>query len=321
MKTFLDHRIGLVIAAVLLNSAARAQQAAPGSDTTPATTAAPAPAEAPAAAPNPAVPASATPEATPPEATPAVAAPPAEPPATSLLPKVRRSPPPPPPPARPSVTTGARDLDEDTSRLPAPEVPALDAWLGAQGNIVSSAGYDLFSSDDMLAAFTAGAGVRLLDFGATSLAAVATVNIGGAEDTVRGQAAELSVLSLSLGPELRFPLASRVYLYGRVSPVAVRTNAELADTSSATTLEQSGWQWGADAALGAAMRIGEARPSAHASPVCFYVRLEGGYAALAATDLELTPRGSDAPIRAEPLALGELSLSGVSFRTAIGLGY
>lgn len=206
-------------------------------------------------------------------------------------------------------------------RSPAPDTPRLDAWLGVHGLIVSSPGFDAFSEDDALTSFGAGVGVELGAVGGGRLAAVAGISLGGDEEGYRSQDAELSVVRLTLGPELRFPFGGRFFAYGRLSPELLHFTAELADDSSATSLEQGQWLFGVDTALGVAVRLADVRPQGMTAPLSIFARLEAGYVWSPETELSLSPRGSNGPIRSEPLALGDLSLSGVSFRGALGVGY
>lgn len=187
--------------------------------------------------------------------------------------------------------------------------------------LVSSPAFDAFSEDDGLTSFGAGAGVSLADLGSARLAAVATLSLGGAEASYRGQDAELSVVRLALGPELRLPFGQRFFAYGRLSPQLVHTAARLSDSSSTTTLEQNKWLLGIDTALGLSLRVAELQPQSLKGPLCIFARVEAGYGWTPETELQLSPSGSDGPIRSEPLALGDLSLSGVSFRGALGIGY
>ena len=212
-------------------------------------------------------------------------------------------------------------MEDPSPKRAAPDTPFLDGWLGVHGLIVSSPGFDAFSDDDSLTSFAAGIGAELGAVGGGRLAAVAGISLGGDEAGYRGQNAELSVVRITLGPELRFPFGGRFFGYGRLSPELVHFTAELADDSSTTTLEQNEWLFGVDTALGLAMRIADLRPQGMTAPLSIFARLEAGYTWSPETELSLSPQGSDGPIRSEPLAVGDLSLSGVSFRGALGVGY
>lgn len=231
--------------------------------------------------------------------------------------------------AAPEATTAAASstpptpsapIDEPRPSVPAPPTPLLDAWLGVHGLVVPSPAYDAFSENDALTSFTAGAGLSLVRSGSTHVAAVASISTGGAEASYRQAPTELSILRLTLGPELRFPFAGRFYAYGRLSPQLVQTSASLGDASAQADLEEEEWLFGVDGALGVSGRIAEIPADGLSSPLCFFARAEAGYTWTPASELELAP-GSGAPIRSEPVSLGDLSLSGISFRGALGVGY
>jgi len=188
------------------------------------------------------------------------------------------------------------------------------------GLVVPSPAYDAFSENDALTSFTLGAGVSLVRSGSTHIAVVASLSTAGQESAYRQTPTELSVLRITLGPELRFPFAGRFYAYGRVSPQLVQSSASLADASSRADLEEEEWLIGVDSALGVSARLGEISPDGLASPVCFFARAEAGYTWTPSSELELAA-GEGAPIRSEPVSLGDLSLSGISFRGAVGVGY
>ncbi len=271
-------------------------------------TAAPAPV-APAAAPTPA-PATAQPPAE--TAAPSTTAPAARAPLASNTPEGTA--------ALTASTAAPTPLDTPRPSVPAPPTPLVDVWLGVHGLVVPSPAYDAFSEDDALTSFTAGAGLSLLRSGSTHIAAVASISTAGTEASYRQAATDLSVLRLSLGPELRFPFAGRLYAYGRVSPQLVQSSARLEDASALAALEEEEWLFGVDTALGLSGRIAEVSTNGVSSPVCFFVRAEAGYTWTPASELELTA-GSGAPIRSEPVSLGDLSLAGLSFRGAVGVGY
>lgn len=340
----------LLAVAVLSSAPASAQAPAPVVDPAPS-----APSPAPQKPPAPPSEASPTPPAA---AAPAAPAPAADAPATASQPAPRPTTPAPvaPAPAAPEPTPPAGErapsaraaqstedppsgaplgedplvdnplvdnplVEDPRPRRPAPATPLLDVWLGVHGLAVSNPGFDVFSDDDALTSFGAGVGAEVGAVGGGRLAAVASISLGGDEEGYRGQDAELSVVRLTLGPELRFPFGERFFAYGRLSPQLVHFTAELADASSTTTVEQAKWLFGVDTALGLAMRLAEVRPQGMDAPLSIFVRLEAGYAWSPETELRLSPQGSDGPIRSQPLALGDLSLSGVSFRGALGIGY
>jgi hypothetical protein len=119
---------------------------------------------------------------------------------------------------------------------------------------------------------------------------------------------------------VRVPFFDRLYVLGRLAPEAVRLSTELHETG-ADTLSDRSWSFGLDAALGAAVRIADISTGPDAPSFGLFVRVEAGYSWTASKDLHLEASSSSAPLRAAPLALGELALRGVTVNGAIGLGY
>jgi len=203
----------------------------------------------------------------------------------------------------------------------APVTPALELWLGFHDQLVGSKGLDAFSEDDQVPTFHVGAGVGLSDFDTGQLALVGGADLGGSDASLRGQTTELGVMRFGLGPELRFRLLERGYVFGRLSPQALRVSSELVDSSSGVRLGQEQWAFALDAAIGASLRVAALQPSTSAHPLGVFVRLEAGYLWSPTLDLKLSPVSGDAPVRTTPLELGELALRGVTFGAGIGVGY
>jgi hypothetical protein len=169
-------------------------------------------------------------------------------------------------------------------------------------------------------AFELSAGVGVYDFSSGQLAIAANADFGGSSASLRGQPTDLGVMRFGAGPELRFPLLDRLYVFGRLAPQALQVSTELNDTSGAMKFADEQWTFALDAALGASFRFAAADPGGLPHPIAFFVRAEAGYLWSPAIDLKLPPTG-DAPVRTAPLDLNELALSGLSFGAAIGVGY
>ncbi|MEY2932874.1 MAG: hypothetical protein RL033_3623 [Pseudomonadota bacterium] len=217
-------------------------------------------------------------------------------------------------PALPDIPLGASN--------DAALTPLLDLQLGFRDQLISNDGFDTFSTNDQLPAFHVAAGVSLLELvGGGAVAGVASLELGGTSASLRGLPTELSMTRIGLGPELRWPLAERLYLSGRLSPQAVHVSSEL-DQSQANNISfsQAQWAFGIDASIGAAVRIAQLQPRGLARPLGVFLRLEAGYVWTPSMDLELAA-GSNGPVRSAPLQLGELSLSGLSLGGSVGIGY
>jgi hypothetical protein len=220
----------------------------------------------------------------------------------------------------PAVTqTAAVDLDDGPPVLAAP-LPAVSAWLGFGSVWIPSDGLDPFAADDALLMFSAGAALSLAQAGALDVAAVAGWDITSSDESYRGEATSLGLMRFALGPELRGSIIDRLFWHGRVAPTLSRLSLELDESSSNATLGQSRWLWGAEAALGLDFRFADARVSA-ARAVGVFARIEAGYAWSMSSKLELEVSGDGAPVRTEPLVLGELALAGPTFKASLGAGF
>jgi hypothetical protein len=210
------------------------------------------------------------------------------------------------------------DLHEPV-RVPARPIPRLAAWLGVGNLWIPSDGLDPFTEDDALTTFSAGAGLSLAEAGAIDIAAVAGVDITASEADYRGEPTSVGVLRLAVGPELRGSWLDRLYWHGRLAPTLTRLSLELEESSSGATLADSQWLWGAEAAVGLELRFAEAATDLpHA--LGFFLRGEGGYGWTPSATIALRGGGS-APVRTQPLELGEIALSGAFFRAALGIGF
>ena len=160
----------------------------------------------------------------------------------------------------------------------------------------------------------------MYDFSTGQVAIAANADFGGSSASLRGQPTDLGVMRFGAGPELRFPLLDRLYVFGRLAPQALHVSTELNDTGSGSRFADEQWTFALDAALGATFRFADADPGGIRHPIGFFVRVEAGYLWSPALDLKLPPSG-DAPVRTAALALNELALSGVSFGAALGVSY
>ena len=241
-----------------------------------------------------------------------------------------------PPPAWSPDTNAAVDRGtrpaplRDDPALPPAERVALHPYMGVIGArlmIVSDEGYDAFSSNNSFPAFTLGFGRSVYASGRISIALMAFWDAGGRSETLRGEPTELSVHRFSLGPELRFHPISDGYLFGRVSPAALRTVATLRESSTGAEFVArsddadldflSSWDFGVDVTMGLAVELfGSA--GRRSGPIRFWLFGEGGYGWASSTPLDWKPEADDpsAPERVAVLDQGELGVRGAFFRLA-----
>ncbi|MEP7050098.1 MAG: hypothetical protein ABJB12_07085 [Pseudomonadota bacterium] len=198
--------------------------------------------------------------------------------------------------------------------------PHIEASLGARVSGVSGAGFDPFADTDALAQVSLGLGGTLFAEGRFSLAAYGFWDYGARSSQVRGEATALTVQRLSIGPEARYHLLPRLYLFAHVLPAFAHSDATLDDGVAEVGREAKHWAYGVDGGAGAAFEMYR-RPGQRIRPALWLIA-EGGYGYLGSTRLLLkTKEGSAAPERAAPVDLGALSLQGPYARLSVALGF
>jgi hypothetical protein len=196
--------------------------------------------------------------------------------------------------------------------------PRIEASLGARVSDVSNAGFDPFADSDELAQLSLGLGGALLTEGRLSLAAVGFWDYGERSSEARGAPTSLSVHRLSIGPEARFHVLPRFYVFAHVLPAFAYSRAELDDGITDAPRTARHWAYGVDAAAGAAFEMysrhrGRLRPQ-------LWLVAEGGYGYLGSTRLSLKARDGS-PERTAPVDLGSLSLAGPYARLSVAVGF
>lgn len=185
--------------------------------------------------------------------------------------------------------------------------------LGVRAGFVGDSGYDPFAEGDGLVQFSLGGGRTVFSDGPFSLAAVALGDFGGGSESLRNEETDLSVLRLTLGPEARYHFFERLYVYGRVAPGALRSEASLRDSATGTRLSDAAWVAAVDGAVGIAFQVaGKRSPTTHKPR--FWIAAEGGYGWAMDRDVELDSSSEAGPVRIAPLELETLALRGPMFR-------
>jgi hypothetical protein len=199
--------------------------------------------------------------------------------------------------------------------------PHVEASLGARVSKVGDSGFDPFADSDELPQLSLGVGATALKFGRVSLAGVGFWDYGGRSSEARGAQTSLTVHRLSIGPELRYHLLQRLYLFAHALPTFTHTEASLEDSVAEATRYARHWAYGLDGGAGAAVEVlgdtdgGSYRPR-------FWAMAEGGYGYSSSTRLLLlAPSDSGAPQRSAPLDLGSLSLSGPFLRVSVAVSF
>jgi hypothetical protein len=191
--------------------------------------------------------------------------------------------------------------------------------IGERTQFVKSAGFDPFSTNDVLPQLSLGASFGFWAQDKLSLAAVAGFDYGSVSANVRSDQATIDLRRFTLAPEARYHVLRVLLLSAKVGPTLTR---EAADVSGPLgSMLKTGWKFGFDATAGAAVELwGYANGASHKPRI--WLMGEGGYGWTSAMNLTFKPEDSGAaPQRLTPLDLGELSVSGPLFRITAGLSF
>ncbi len=200
--------------------------------------------------------------------------------------------------------------------LPPAEPPAWQLWIGMRTSFIKDSGFDPFSTDDTFAGGGLGASWAFSLREAWSLGWTLAYEGGGAAGTARGASTLLNTHRLTSGPELRYHVLPRLYVFARPSVGAQYQAASLEEGSTGVTLEATAWRFAFDGSAGAALAALDLRGPR--VPLMFWVVADGGYGITQRMSLSLKPpEDSRAPARTSALELGQLSASGPFFRFAI----
>jgi hypothetical protein len=194
--------------------------------------------------------------------------------------------------------------------------------LGVRASFVADEGFDPFATDDVFVQLTVGLARTVFVVGDLSLAVDAHWDYGGRSGQARGLPTELEVHRLSAGPELRYHVLPILYGFSRISPALLNARAALSDDASDVTLYARHWTYGLDATLGATVELYGMESGASNKPR-IWASVEGGYGFGAPVDLSFAPDRDEtnAPLRLEPVELGELALSGPLFRVVAAVSF
>ena len=192
--------------------------------------------------------------------------------------------------------------------------------IGARTQFIKSAGFDPFSTNDVLPQLSLGASVTVWRQDKLSLAGVAGFDYGSTSANLRSDRASLDVRRFVLAPEARYHLLRILALTAKVGPTLTREAAEVSGALGSTLLK-TGWKFGFDATAGAAVELWGYESGVSPKPR-LWLTGEGGYGWAAPLKLTFAPETAGAvPQRLTPLDLGELSLAGPLFRLTAGLSF
>lgn len=241
-------------------------------------------------------------------------------------------------PMAPTLVTPPHPVAETPAPRPQPTIdhPDLNSiddgtlgthqqhWLlgiGLRETFVTSKGYDPFSTDNVLPQFSLNLGRAFYASGPLSFAGMLVWDYGSTKASARGTDASLRVHRLTVGAEARYHLLRRLYVFGRVAPGALRSDATLHDQVVGVDRTAGAWVFASDFSAGSAFEFaGDAR-GASTHPRGF-IGVDGGYSWASASKLDLDAKSSaSTPARLESWNFGDLALRGAFLRLTATVTY
>jgi hypothetical protein len=194
------------------------------------------------------------------------------------------------------------------------------AWfvsVGPRISLIRGAGYDPFSTNDVLAQFSA---TGLHSFASSSRLSTAVGlqwDAGSAQADARGANASLSLSRVAAVVEERFVPRPWLYAFGRLAPGWLFASASLDDASTVARLESSYSSFCLDASGGLAGRLNPGP-----QPVGVWFLAESGYGWAPAHSLGLAPALPAADKdKAGVTPLADLAPRGAFFRFSIAMDF
>jgi hypothetical protein len=220
------------------------------------------------------------------------------------------------PPAPPSVNAPGGYV----APPPATTERVFARWqvaLGVRTSVVRDAGFDPFSTSDLLAQFSATA-MHTLRAGEGFVPALGVAaDIGSSSATARGAGAQLNTWRLALVLEPRFVPAPGFYVGARIAPGLLHTSATLTDNSAPAPLSAAYSTLSVDASLSAGVRLNPGM-----GPIGLWLVADAGYGWAPRRTLTLVPElpARDAS-KAGATELGSLSPRGMFGRVGLAASY
>ncbi len=202
---------------------------------------------------------------------------------------------------------------------PAPE-PAFERWqvaLGVRTSLVRDAGFDPFSTGDLLAQFSATV-MHTLRAGDGFVPALGlAADIGSSSATARGAEAQFNTWRLALVLEPRFVPRPGFYVGARIAPGLLHTSASLRDSSAPAPLSAAYSTLSIDGSLSAGVRL-----TPGAGSIGLWLVADAGYGWAPRRTLTLVPElpARDAS-KAGATELGSLSSRGMFGRVSVAASY
>jgi hypothetical protein len=220
-------------------------------------------------------------------------------------------------------------IAQTTPQLPESGAPSTTAdtrtvmWrveMGYRGSYLPSAGYDPFSTNDLLPQFSLAATRTIWNAEDVSFAPGLAWDFGSAGATSRGDTTTLTMNRLTVPLEGRLHFGQWGYAFLRAAPGIAAVKVQVNDSSSPDPLTRTRWLFATDLSAGYAWLVWP-KIRAATSPRLWF-QGDGGYGFVADDSLTLVANSSSSSsLRSSSVDLGTLSMSGGFFRLAAALSF
>jgi hypothetical protein len=200
--------------------------------------------------------------------------------------------------------------------------PTNETWqaaIGVRSTFIRSAGFDPFSSNDLMSQVSLAFEHVVVRRDAFGFAAGVTGDFGGSDSIARNSPSNFKLWRFTAVAEGRYQPLPRAYGFVRFAPGLLRASAEVDDASSPNgqRLEDSFDVLAVDTSAGAAVRL-----SGPANPVAAWITAEGGYGWAGSHHLLLEPAAAARDqTKLAPLDLGTIDPRGVFLSFAVAITY
>jgi hypothetical protein len=208
---------------------------------------------------------------------------------------------------------------------PAPAPTASDVdhrqsmWrleLGYRSSFVADSGFDPFSTNDRLPAFSLVATRTLFARDRFSFAPGLAFESSSSTAKARGDAASLDVQRLAIPLDARVHFGPWGYAFARVAPAMMRSHASITDASAPGALEKTAWVFATDVSAGYAWLAWPWNEPERLRPR-LWLQADAGYGFAGSARLALS--ADDA--RTDAIDLGSLALRGPFVRAAAAISF
>jgi hypothetical protein len=190
-----------------------------------------------------------------------------------------------------ALPAAARAEPDQAERADGHGAPEVLLGIGARGLLLPNAGYEPYSSNELMFQLALTGGLTILQARDVALIAFAEWDWGTTSADARAGSASLAMHRFAGGLEARFGLGRRLFLSVKAAPAAIYLPSSIQEPSSNTTLTAHPWTWALDTTGSLGVMLGSVK--ARRAPVRFWLGAEVGYSFAGAATMAFTGQPQD----------------------------